>query len=544
MPVYYYGSGVAKERLQYFLDNPPPAIAVDVETISLKERIPLGFAIAFSPDEAIYFQLYPEPPKELELLRPLLCNPEVRKVAHNMMFDLSILPMIPYLNDVDRSNIWDTNIAARLLGRDITDLPFLARTELEMSVTAAKDMLGPGKTMLDIDKVELADKCIKDARACFMLYVKYLPQIESQHVANFAVDMAVMPILIDMSQKGLKIDKLARDELADKYTKEIEFYYQQLVAFGVDKPSSNQQVGLILAKRGNFLPFTKSRKQLSTREGDLEFLDDPMAAAVLGFRQCSKFNNTYLKPLEGQDYFYTEYYLDTLVGRMNSRNRNIQNIPLDARYMILPDRGCFTSMDYAKEHMFILANMSGDRDMLRVLYDPDPVKNDIHQHTASRMGISRRIAKVVNYSIPYGGTAKTIQENGKIRDIRLCERLLEDWFRAYPGTADWITHAQREGLRDGWALPTLFGRRIKLPAEREDSQRRKAVNYPILGSDGEIIKRAILLCKNKDLGPPILSIAVHDSLDFDGDVELPKDELEMLPGFRIPIGVKKTLRWE
>ena len=68
MPTYYYGDGDAKERFQYWLGNPPVAIAVDVETVSIKERMPLGFAIAFSPHEAFYFQVHPEPPRELELL--------------------------------------------------------------------------------------------------------------------------------------------------------------------------------------------------------------------------------------------------------------------------------------------------------------------------------------------------------------------------------------------------------------------------------------------------------------------------------------------
>src|SRR4030042_3849993 len=109
MPVTYYGSGVAKERFQHFLDSPPEAIAIDVETISTKERIPLGFAIAFSPDEAIYFQVHPEIPRELELLKPLLFNPAVCKIYHYGLFDMGVLPMIPHLSGFDRSSIFDTN---------------------------------------------------------------------------------------------------------------------------------------------------------------------------------------------------------------------------------------------------------------------------------------------------------------------------------------------------------------------------------------------------------------------------------------------------
>ena len=188
--------------------------------------------------------------------------------------------------------------------------------------------------------------------------------------------------------------------------------------------------------------------------------------------------------------------------------------------------------------------MSKDRDMLRILRDHDHEKNDIHMHTAKMMGIPRSIAKTVNYAITYGATPKTISEQTKIKDRARCSRLLDGWFRTYKGAADWITSVQKESLRTGWAAPTVFGRKIRIPEESQDGMRRKAMNYPVLGSDGEIIKRAIILCRDKGLGPTPMAITVHDSITFDGDVKLPVEELEMIPGFRIPFEVKQTLRWE
>jgi DNA polymerase-1 len=554
MSVTYYGPGPSKERFQYFIDNPPPAIALDVETISLDERMPIGFAIAFSPEEAIYFQVYPEWPREIELLKTILCNPAVTKIAHNIIFDLGVLPMIAGLENIDRSNIWDTNVAARFLGRSDTHLNSLTIEEnLPIHVTAVKDILPAGKTMLDIPAEVTADKCQRDARACFMLYYEYLDQIQADFKSSFEVDMAVVPIIIDMSQHTLRIDRQRRQDLADQYADEIAFYKHMVQSFGVEKPGSNQQVGYILATRGNFLPMTRSGRQLSTSEATLEFLDDPMAAAVLGYRHRVKFKSTYLDPLEHEDRFATEYYLDTSVGRFNSRNRNIQNIPYEARSMILPDNRFFTTADYSQEHLYILAQFSQDREMLQAFANGD----DIHVLTAERMHISRDLGKTLNYAIPYGATAKTISERAKIKDISSCSRLLDHWFRTYKGAADWLQHAQREGLRDGWALPTLFGRRIKIQQENDDGMKRKAVNYPILGSDGEVIKRAILMCAARGLAPPVLAMTIHDSLVFDGE-DIPLEEtakedtgprtelqhdLEMIPGFRVPLEVKKTMSW-
>ena len=553
----YYGKDASVATKEYVLGliNSPPhgAVAFDIETVSLKERLPLDISIAFSPDEAINFNVHPEAPKELELLKVLMSRSDICKIGHNILFDLGVLPMIPHMELTDRSNIFDTNTASRLLGKVVTDLPFLAATELNppMLCTPAKEMLAGGKNMLDIDPAVRADKCQRDARATYALYLKYKPMIESRYGEYFKIEMAIIPILIAMSMKGIMVDQDARVEMTTKIEEEVEVYKRMLTEAGIEKPGSAQQVGYILGKRGNFLPLTRSKRQLSTNEANLQFLEDPIATAVLEYRGKSKLLSTYLYPMAEQDRFYTEYYLDTVVGRMNSRNRNIQNIPPSCRHILLPDNGCYTSMDYRMEHLYILAHMSGDRDMLRILYDPDPEKSDIHQHTASQMNISRRLAKTVNYSMPYGGTAKTIKDNGKIKDIGLCSRLLDSWGRTYPGAWDWIRNAKREGVKDGWSLPTLFGRRIIIPQEYNqyntlyvEGMERKAVNYPILGSDGEVIKRAILMCSRGGLGPPIMTITAHDSIDFDGDVELPVEEMEMIPGFKIPIEVKKTFTWE
>jgi len=550
----YYSKDAKSASKDYILSlfaNPPSAIALDIETPTTTERMPLCIAISFSPDEAIVFPTYPEPTEELHLLQPILANPNITKIAHYALFDFSVLPLIPQLAGFDRNSIFDTNTAARLIGRVETSLEVLS-SEVGMDVESAKSFMGRLgiKNMLDAPPNELANKCQKDARAAHALYFRYKPHIDKYYKEYFKVETSVVPILIDMSLRGIAIDQNARAEMEARVTEDIEFYRKIITDAGIENPGSPQQVGYILGQRGNFLPLTRSKKQLSTNESNLQFLEDPLAQAVLEYRGKSKLLSAYLKPMAEMNRFYTEFYLDTTVGRLNSKNRNIQNIPPDCRHILRPDSGCFTSMDYRMEHLYILAHMSMDSEMLSVLYDPDPAKSDLHQHTADRMKIGRRIAKTVNYSMPYGGTAKTIRDNGKINDINLCSRLLDGWFNTYRGAADWIVNAKRIGVKEGWSLPTLFGRRIIIPEEYNrwgalytEGMERKAVNYPILGSDGEIIKRAFLLCSSKGLGPPIMAITAHDSIDFDGDVQLPIEELENIPGFRIPVEVKQTFTW-
>jgi DNA polymerase I-like protein with 3'-5' exonuclease and polymerase domains len=185
--------------------------------------------------------------------------------------------------------------------------------------------------------------------------------------------------------------------------------------------------------------------------------------------------------------------------------------------------------------------------MQRVYYEGE-AEGDIHKFTAKEMGITRKLAKTINYALLYGATPKTLSVQARIKDLKKCSALLDKWFRTFRDAAEWIKAAQEEGIRDEWALPTLFGRRIKLPKEYDrwgkldvEAMKRKAVNYPILGSDGEIMKRALLICAREKLP---LKVTVHDSITLDGDCKFPVEELENIAPVRIPLVVKQTLRWE
>ena len=71
--------------------------------------------------------------------------------------------------------------------------------------------------------------------------------------------------------------------------------------------------------------------------------------------------------------------------------------------------------------------------------------------------------------------------------------------------------------------------------------------YITHNSDGEVIKRAILLCHKRGLGPPVMAITVHDSITWDGDIadRIPVQELENIPGYELPFKVNTpTFRWE
>ena len=556
MSASYYGPNEVSKELftRQLVESPPPVISLDIETPSLKEQFPIGFSIAVSPVESWYFRTYPENDPEVELIRLLLNNPAIKKVMHNAIFDLRNFPLV---YDIDRSNIWDTNVAARLLGHIETKLKTLSGVILSREIETSEDLLTrhSAKDMRNVPVEEVAAMCAVHSQCTLQLYYEFVDKIDKEY---FAVEMRVIPILIDMSLRGLGVVEEDRAALEAQLLKEQDYYKQILLGVDIENPNSTQQVGYILAKRGNFLPFTKSKKQYRTDEETLEFVEDPIASVVQSYRKITKVLDTYILPLRGKDRIYTNYNLDAVVGRVSSSDVNMQNIPPrnmgkdeilseGCRYIFYPDSGTFTSGDYSQEHTRIIMHKSGDKQMRRI-FEEGECGGDIHQFFADKMHKSRKLGKTINLAIPYGATPYTIRTRAKIKDLKLCASYLDFWLKTFPDAAEWIRGIQKSGFEEGWAEPTLFGRRIRIPEEfnawgklDEDAMKRKAVNYPVLGSDGEIIKRALIICEDKGLP---LAVTIHDNITCDGDVEFPIEELENISPVHIPFEVSKSERWE
>lgn len=539
---YYYGEVEPSSKLykDYLVNTIPSIIAVDVETISLKERIAIGVGVAVKPKLCFYFPLFPNPSSVVPWY--LLKNPSITKVFHNALFDLNSLREY----DMDNSNIKDTSVMSHLLRYISSKLTDLAQL-VGMQTQDVKEFLAEhnARTMLDAPVEEVAKKCMEDCGATLALYDYFLPHIDKDY---FKVEMDLIPILIDMSFRGLALDQEARAELEEKLEEEVDYYLNVCDGEGFN-PASPQQVGYTLAKRGAYsafprIPFTKkySRGSLATGIEVLSKMDDPMATIVLAYREKSKLLNTYIKPWAKEDRAYTRFHLDAITGRISSTDRNLQNIPKgEPRGIFLPDGGIFSDADFNQLELRILAHLSQDREMGYIYGLPEGHPDaDIHQATANFMNIERRLAKNVNFAMIYGATDETIADTAKIKSVGRAKQLKEMWFQQYREAGDYIQTVQAEAFNNPVAR-TIFGRGIRLPDIEEESAggiMRKAVNYPIQGSAAEILKRALIACKDLPM-----CLQVHDEILFDGFVQLPGGLGNIAP-LHTPIEVKYLTRWE
>jgi len=539
---YYYGEEPPHGKIyqQHFIDSKPKLVGIDVETISLKERIAIGVGISIKPMTSFYFVLFPEPSPATPW--HLLKDPSITKVFHNCLFDLSALREY----EVDTTNVKDTNVMARLLCHKFNKLIDLTLIH-QMEVHEASDLIPKGGTTLDVDQAVMAKKCMQDSGATLKLYYGLWEDTDHNYLD---IEMQTIPIMIEMSNRGLLIDQERRQQVEDELAEQAEYYKTICEEVGFN-PGSPQQVAYTLASRKAYscftkLPFTRGygKRSLSTAEEVLEKMDDPLASVVLQYRKHSKLLSTYIKPWAKEERATTHFHLDAITGRPSSTDRNMQNIPgkksniTNCRNIILPDFGIFTDMDWSQLELRILAYISQDKEMLHIF----ETGGDIHQTTAEFLNIDRKIAKNVNFALIYGATDETLMETAHIRSLDRAKQLKHNMFQLYTGVGDWIDTVQHNATNT-YRARTLFGRNLRLPTldeERLDGIQRKAVNYPIQGSAAEILKRGLIMVKDLPL-----CLQIHDEILVDGFVpDYRFKSLEDIAPFHTPVEIKYLERWE
>src|SRR3990167_2074028 len=106
------------ERLQQ-IPYETGIIAVDTETISIKDLTCIGIGLQVSPTESFYIEVWPDPSDLLSIVTGLIADTKITKLYFNANFDFRVLE---FLHDTDNTplpdytNIADASIAAQVQG--------------------------------------------------------------------------------------------------------------------------------------------------------------------------------------------------------------------------------------------------------------------------------------------------------------------------------------------------------------------------------------------------------------------------------------------
>ena len=448
-------------------------LAIDTETSSTDAtRAELvGISMALHPNLACYVplghggsDLLSEAPVQLtaELalakLKPLLEDPGVLKIGHNLKFDLIVLgergiDVAPY----DDTIVMSFDLDAGLHGHGMDEL---AATHLSHSCIAFKDVVGTGKSQRGFTRSISPPPPATprrtptspigcgsgSARGC---------RRRAQRGSTRWSTAPLVAVIARMERRGIKVDRERLAQLSTGFAGEIAGLETEIhqMAGGPFTIGSPKQLGDVLFERLGLKGGRKGKSGVySTDVTELERLarekgeGHEIVGKVLDWRQLTKLKNTYTDALQDEinpatGRVHTSYSLTgAQTGRLSSTEPNLQNIPIrtetgrQIRDAFVAEPGnVILSADYSQIELRLAAHIA-DVPQLR---DAFAQGDDIHALTATELfgevtRDTRARAKTINFAILYGISRWGLA--GRL-DVSADEAqaMIDTYFERFPG---------------------------------------------------------------------------------------------------------------
>ncbi|HEU5047647.1 MAG TPA: DNA polymerase I [Rickettsiales bacterium] len=495
-----------------------------------------------------------DPVLALQRLIPLLSDPSILKIGHNIKYDMLVLKK--YGAEVTPQD--DTMLLSSLLFSGIHNhnMDDLAEKHLGIKTITYDEVTGTGKGRISFAEVTL-EKALayaaEDADVTLRLWQKLKPQVISQKLLTLyeTVERPLVSVIVAMEERGVKVDRAQLGALSQDFSQRIEVLGKKICEvagceFNIGSP---KQLGEILfdkmqlggGKKGKTGSYATGADVLE----DLAEAGHEIAQLILDWRQLSKLKNTYtetlgeeINPATGR--VHTSYAMAaTTTGRLSSNSPNLQNIPIRTeegrkiRTAFVAEQGNrLISADYSQIELRLLAHIADIPTLKQAFRDG----SDIHAITASQMfgvplaevtGDLRRKAKTINFGIIYGISAHGLATRLGIGRTEAAN-YIDSYFKQYPGIKDYMESAKQQA-RDHGYVTTLFGRKCHFPGinDKNPSMRsfseRAAINAPLQGTAADIIKRAMIAVEQNLQGTSSkMLLQVHDELV----VETPEADAE------------------
>lgn len=558
-------------------------IAVDCETYdpNLRKNGPgafrkdghiVGVAVGTDDGKRWYFPVRHEsneanlPPENVfRWLRDQLRRPEQPKVGANLMYDAEFLSA----EGVEMAGDWlDVQIAE----------PLLDESAISYSLEAiSTKYLGVGKESSDLDRwcarayggrpdssqrkniyrtppSIVGPYAEGDVDRPLRIIEKQLDLLENQGLSElFSVESALLPMLVAMRKRGVRVDVTAAESLDEEWSRRILAVQGDL---SVDVWAANS-IAKVCDKNGIPYPRTPKTKAPSFTSEWLESHDHPIMRTIRDVRRLDKARGTFIRG------YVLDAHVDGFVrtrfnplrsdqggaisGRFSSANPNLQNVPARdeeigplVRGLFLPDEGeDWVRFDWSQIEFRCLVHHGIGRgaDVARRMYREDS-STDFHRMVSDLTGVPRKPAKTINFGLVYGmGKAKLARS----LELELSEA--ENMFSLYHEKLPFVRDTYQAAMRlanETGVIRTLLGRtrRFDLWEEKFSRERKtplpedkarekygrnvqraytyKALNALLQGDAADIMKKAMVKIWQSGictvLGPPLLT--VHDELDW------------------------------
>lgn len=514
---------------------------------------------------------------------------DITKVCHNAQYDIGWLRA----EGVEvKGKIIDTMLAAAVVdenrwsyGLDALGRDYLGarKDERLLKKAAAQFGVDPKAEMYKLPARYVGGYAEQDAVLTLKLWHHLMSEIDKQDLhAIFDLESRVLPALIDMRSKGVRVDldgaAQAKRKLSKRY-KDLQAFVKDRTGVAVEPwaAESVKQVFEYLA-----LPYPRTQTgQPSFTKDFLKEHPHEVARAINSMRETDKANSTFIENITKfahKGRIHCEFHQlksddgGTVTGRMSCSNPNLQQIPARdpevkklIRGLFIPDEGCkWGSFDYSSQEPRMLVHFASQmpprlrhpmiNDIVREYKAGDA---DLHQMVADMAGITRKQAKTINLGIMYGmGKAKLANQMGMSETE--ASALLETYHEQVPFVKGIADAASKQAEHQGqirtiggrlcrfhlWE-PTSFG--YNKPMRYEEAQKAyggmnrlrraftyKALNRLIQGSSADQTKTALAVAYESGHMP---LLQVHDELCFNVPDEKMAGEVTEIMENCLPLNV-------
>lgn len=536
-------------------------LAIDTETNitdSYAERFCIGISISNELGESWYVPVghtnWLEEPKNLrreEIPDDLFRNFNGIVLMHNAKFDLHVLRRFGI--EIPTDKLFDT----MLMSHYIDEMPkgwekrkphalesvgerFLGYTKnVKLASTMRKAGWEGTPTYV---MAKYAEQDVKVTHGAFQVF---FPEFDKLYSKTWNVDRPFMLLLQNMEEKGLPIS----EKLCLEYSQACRAREAQIIAeLGFDPAKRKALNSKLFGEPPLGLGLTPS--EFTPKTGEPKVSSDwlksqahPVCALVLEYRRLGKQRSTYFDRFvalsAGRMRIHPTFNQHgTVTGRLSCKDPNLQQIPRES-YTNTPVKKVFIAepgfelweTDYSQLELRLAAVYAKQANLL------EDYRNgaDVHQRVAEALGITRQIAKIVNFLLIYGGGATALALQAKI-SLSAAKKIYSDYRNLYPSIFQLMDEAERAAKIKGH-VQLWNGRRRHF---HWTSECRKAFNSLIQGGGFEIVKRSMLMLDEAGIDQ---RNQVHDSAwwmcpEGESEIYVPKVESIMSDWTEPAFGLK------
>ncbi|MFE9455951.1 DNA polymerase [Streptomyces californicus] len=291
----------------------------------------------------------------------------------------------------------------------------------------------------------------------------------------------------------------------------------------VENVNSNQQLVVAFQKLGFKLTKRTKKGNLAMDAEVLDAIDHPLAEAVKKATKAAKWRKTWFEnALNGRD---SQGRVHPSVNSIQARTARMSitgSVPAQTfpsgdgyvRSMFLAEEGHVSvSIDFGNMELRFLAAESKDP----VMVDAFLNGKDLHQITADAAKVPRKVGKMGNFLIVFGGGWKALMEQAGVT-AAVAKKTIEAFGSTYTWVDKLAKKLSQQARRYG-GIYTVTGR--WLPVDRDRAY--AALNYYIQSGSRDITARALLNLDAAGL-TPYMRLPIHDEIVF----SFPKDKAKEL----------------